>query len=1486
VINYNPIQKLKLDIEFIGIKESNNYLFDKASNLSKGDITQVLSDFFDDPKFEHLIYQFNSLEFDLGTIPYNNFEATFIERFKIQLSKKFADIFENNKDSEAYNLKSNETNLLELIKFYLLNGRLPWWSNKLGVNSISNVINEFINTNPNEFRSLLLEIGKNENVRKRIAYTFREDLIKLVIKVLSPAEFEYIFVYHDYILKLNNEYRLISEPASTVSKAVWYNIITYILTEQSSDFEKKEFLKRNLRMVSAYFNINFYNLLQLLNDASIETHHSLNADLYNFIKDIQFIYQEERENNGTKFPVPVKRSIINNDANYELDELYFNYLYVINYYLTNGSLPVGYNIYRIEDLKQFLYKLYAHDVNIVTKLLLNINIKSGTTNRIFQILSSTNYKFAIDIILKKYLNIDLNDIHKTFIQLRINNNRSTTLYLSDDWKKSILNLVYTQKDAITVKHLFEIYLSKYASAENISINTAIDIYVKDLRLQNNHSLLNQLIESQNIIIENRKVEDIDNIAQSNSVYDLIQYIIEFGFMPWWGIDLVQVSFRTTFEKHFNANSSDYIKLLRYAGNTIPRKSRFFNLFGNEKIEFLLFSQIEDKRSIDLYHFFKNYLTSNIDNFKQNNIVDILWITLITSNYKQLDTTEFIRNVLIRLNHTKPGNLNIYISDIVEQLKSFDASYISYLNDFSIYNTGDVGFNDELLNTYKKELALILQENNYTPQVLERFILILANESYSNDSNVINSKTIHLIHNILNDGNFPSDLSKYPAISAEMFLFTLLEYFYTKSKEQLKNILLKFDSFNATSKNLMIDWLFTKSQLPFISFIAETILPLNSTQYQFLTNTNLNANFNLSTDKKFNANNIAALHKSLQVQITSTNVEIYDKYSDVLKKYLVEEKFESQFENQDDILKFLIISIYSKGASFLLNIFNSQYNSITAKKRILSLFSNPINFQERQIYSTLLSSIENNNLFIDDFMSNSILDIQSIEVENQTLRTDLKSSILDYFNLKSLTDKTYLDKLKSILISYLSSSNEFISFQNYFKEDFDYYLKLIFLEIVKNAPSDLFTLLRNTSNQRKKVLYAYQLFIQDNTSQGLITLNVFADYFEEYLTKNVFKSNNIEKEVNNLIINQKDLNSNDIQYLINSNLPLNQNISLIDSLDIIPSEQISLLNKTLLKIVLFEIKKSYSNLKEQQKFDLIVSRTILNNIENIKSAENINEYLFVILNVLNKEPLDSDSTYLDSIVKRFETTNIAHPYSLVKLVKFVADKGRKIINGTQLNTIHKTEISQKDKHIIENTRQIKIQHESEKRKAKDQHVQETLLNEKNKNESVTTNEPIYVNNIGLVLFHLFIPTYFKRLNLLNDEGEFIDIDAQYKAVHLLQILASDAKYDEHELVLNKILCNLEISETIPMDVELSEAETNLAMELNKVVLQRWEKMSNSSIEHFRAAFIMRDGRLILKEDGWYLTVEKRGYDIILSTIPWAFGVVKFKWMPKFLYTEWT
>ncbi|HWV64282.1 contractile injection system tape measure protein [Chitinophaga sp.] len=165
------------------------------------------------------------------------------------------------------------------------------------------------------------------------------------------------------------------------------------------------------------------------------------------------------------------------------------------------------------------------------------------------------------------------------------------------------------------------------------------------------------------------------------------------------------------------------------------------------------------------------------------------------------------------------------------------------------------------------------------------------------------------------------------------------------------------------------------------------------------------------------------------------------------------------------------------------------------------------------------------------------------------------------------------------------------------------------------------------------------------------------------------------------------------------------------------------------------------------------------------------------------------------------------------------------------------------------------------------------------------DTIYTGNAGLILLHPFIPYGFKRVGLVNDEG-FVNREAQHRAIHLLQYMATGKEeHAEHELALNKILCALPLEEPVPAEVLLTPEEKQLCEELLKVVIQRWEKMNNSSVEGFRAAFLQRDGALWEKDGDWWLRIEERGYDLILQTLPWGIGMIKAPWMEKTIYTEW-
>ena len=163
--------------------------------------------------------------------------------------------------------------------------------------------------------------------------------------------------------------------------------------------------------------------------------------------------------------------------------------------------------------------------------------------------------------------------------------------------------------------------------------------------------------------------------------------------------------------------------------------------------------------------------------------------------------------------------------------------------------------------------------------------------------------------------------------------------------------------------------------------------------------------------------------------------------------------------------------------------------------------------------------------------------------------------------------------------------------------------------------------------------------------------------------------------------------------------------------------------------------------------------------------------------------------------------------------------------------------------------------------------------------------LYVNNAGLVLMHPFIPTFFMLIGLVK-QGKFVDELARQRAVLLLQHLVYGTdEFEEHELVLNKILCGLPLEEPVPQKIILTEKETGTAAELFKIIFQRWDKAKNSSVEGFRNSFLKRAGSLLYLEEGWQLKVEQKGYDLILQTLPWTFGMVKFPWMEKAVFTEW-
>ncbi|MBC7913655.1 MAG: hypothetical protein H7Y07_05980, partial [Pyrinomonadaceae bacterium] len=205
---------------------------------------------------------------------------------------------------------------------------------------------------------------------------------------------------------------------------------------------------------------------------------------------------------------------------------------------------------------------------------------------------------------------------------------------------------------------------------------------------------------------------------------------------------------------------------------------------------------------------------------------------------------------------------------------------------------------------------------------------------------------------------------------------------------------------------------------------------------------------------------------------------------------------------------------------------------------------------------------------------------------------------------------------------------------------------------------------------------------------------------------------------------------------------------------------------------------------------------------------------------------------------------------------------------------------KDKLI----KRVVIPEETKLRESKEESL-EPILMDNNMLEVMEEKDKIYVNNSGLVLLHPFLHTYFQRLEMI-ESGQFVSEDVKMRAVHLLQYLVFGTdEHPEHELVLNKILCGMPLPEPVPLQITLTEKEKAVSAELLTAVISRWDKLKNTSVESLRASFLQRQGALEKTGDIWTLNVEKRGYDVLLETLPWSVGMIKTSMMDNFLNVEW-
>ncbi|MDD1625986.1 MAG: hypothetical protein LUQ26_00705 [Methylococcaceae bacterium] len=183
------------------------------------------------------------------------------------------------------------------------------------------------------------------------------------------------------------------------------------------------------------------------------------------------------------------------------------------------------------------------------------------------------------------------------------------------------------------------------------------------------------------------------------------------------------------------------------------------------------------------------------------------------------------------------------------------------------------------------------------------------------------------------------------------------------------------------------------------------------------------------------------------------------------------------------------------------------------------------------------------------------------------------------------------------------------------------------------------------------------------------------------------------------------------------------------------------------------------------------------------------------------------------------------------------------------------------------------------------IEEAAANEaeSKRRASADAKEGIYIENAGLVLLHPFLPQFFEALGIAAEDN----LLQPERAICLLHFMITGQTIaPEYEMILSKIFCNIPLETPVESDMELTDAEKAEAEALLEAVIQHWDALRNTSIDGLRGTFLLRLGKLSLRDDGdWLLQVESKTVDILLNHLPWGISMIQLPWMQRMLWVEW-
>lgn len=658
-----------------------------------------------------------TLVIDIGSIELQNMESDFGPAYKERLEEEIAQRIQTSYHQPPA-ITGDSTppgsSAAALLEYFLFHGQLPWWAGGLDQGDPTLLVEALIRQNPGKLKKILLRLSGSEKVRQRLIFQFPVIVLKAIIELLEPAEAAFIFAYHEGIVGLQQEKQVVKTGSREFANAVWFFILTYLLVDRGSNFNKKEFMGNTISQMARHFNSSYRQLIALLKNALDIKKTGLLLPASEMPGIILALYHElKNEEAPVFFPKKPQAEKLTHRAKQFNQELE-----LIKYYLLFGSLPAGSGECDEIKLATILSTFITTTPSSIKNLFLSGAVKPHLPARIKQLKDEQLVNNILELLIPPGEKLVAVYVKKMiWLQEKKNlfktGNENFREGLQQDLFFYCLSLggkQFEPKDFLreNLRQWANRYGIRYPDlltfiiqglGESINDPEAAMLFdqVKSLlpnaRLNTiSKTLLPALIEGESttgfpfgdpavpllspVFIE-EKITGPNVNYQYRKLKDLLQHLLVFGSYPWWYHPTTKVPPASVWKILLEKAPQEVMLLLKFAGLERNRKQRVvdwlplnllkdsFRIFAGGKEAVTTYETIESLLIEN--HFLKVRATA----IPRHLLLSAFWNQYDANNYSGFDTRAFIENCLLLLSGWTGIAVEVMVSLFIKALKEDD-----------------------------------------------------------------------------------------------------------------------------------------------------------------------------------------------------------------------------------------------------------------------------------------------------------------------------------------------------------------------------------------------------------------------------------------------------------------------------------------------------------------------------------------------------------------------------------------------------------------------------------------------------------------------------------------------------------------------------------------------------------------------------------------------------------------------------------------------